>query len=204
MSDQIDDYVKRSMRYQNVDGLNELFAGVGWTGLMLLLLLRDIAPPGSIWHHRAAFPVGGIVLLILLKYCQEALKKRLTYLRTGYVKYRQTRKRVWSFVSGALAAVAVALATVFVLHPPSFKLVLIVLVSAAWGVTYARLTRMDAAWRWIVLVALIATPPLAATLPLSHLWPDTFIVQGLILVVSGAITLTLYLRQNPVPEQVAE
>ena len=205
MANQIDDFVKRPMRYQNVDGLNELGAGVIWTGLVLLLLLRDIAPSGSIWHTRAAFAIGGVVLLIVVRYCQRILKKRITYPRTGYVKYRQSRARANAIACavGVAAASAVWLIVVGFDHHP-FEAAQIASASVGWGATYVILTRIDAAWRWAFLGALTAVPPIVATLSLSHLWLDIFLSDGLILTTSGVIALTFYLRENPVPEQVAE
>ena len=57
-----------------------------------------------------------------------------------------------------------------------------------------------------MLVVLIVAPPAVATLPLGRLWLGNLpiVLLGLIFFVSGAITLTLYLRRNPVPEQAAE
>jgi len=209
MADQIDDYVKRPMRYQNIDGLDELLIGVLLTGVGLLQLFREIAPSGSIWKHNATFEVCAAAVFFIVVYDRKALKKRVTYLRTGYVKCRHTRKGVWRIVAGALMAIAVAFATFFVLYRfalPSSKLVVIAWTSALWGLIYAMLTWMDAAWRWVVLVALIVAPPVVAMLPLGHLWSDylPYLLQGLIFFVSGAVTLTLYLRRNPVLEQGVE
>jgi hypothetical protein len=92
------------------------------------------------------------------------------------------------------------------MEPHSFETVAVVVASAAWGLMYALITRMDAAWRWFFLVAMIVGPPAVAMLPLGQLWSGylPFVLQGLIFIVSGVIALTLYLRRNPVPEQGAE
>jgi hypothetical protein len=206
MASQIDDYVKRPVRYQNIDGLAELGIGILWTGLMLVQLLRDVAPSGSIWHGRIAFYVCVAALTLAVLYGQKVLKKRITYLRTGYVKYRPKRIRI---AIAVLTAIAIAIATVLVLRnlaPHSSETVKMALASAAWALFYAFMTRMEAAWRWVVLVALLVVPPAATVLPLGRLWLGNlpFVLQGVIFAVSGAIALALYLRQNPVPEQVAE
>lgn len=209
MASQIDDYVKRPMRYGNIDGLEELGTGLGWAGFALIMWFQETAPSSSLWHREMTFIVcvGGFALVV--HYVKKALKKRITHPRTGYVKYRQTTKGVWRIVEAILVAVAVALAVVFVSQRfalPSFKMVIIALTSVAWGLMYAMLTRLDEPWRWVVLVALVAAPPTVAMLPLAPLWRDhlPFVLQGLIFMISGAIALTLYLRRNPVPEQVAE
>ena len=117
MANQIDEYAKRPIRYQNIDGLNELGIGILWMTLPLLEFFNKTAASGSFWHRRTTFFVCVAAFTVALLYGHKALKKRLTYPRTGYVKYRQTRTRVFAslFVAGAVA-VAVALATVFALR----------------------------------------------------------------------------------------
>jgi hypothetical protein len=53
---------------------------------------------------------------------------------------------------------------------------------------------------------LIVAPPAVATLPLDSLWRDhlLFALLGLIFMVSGAISLALYLRRNPLPQRDPE
>ena len=206
MANQIDDYVKRPVRYQNIDGLNELGIGILWMALPLLEFFNKTAASGSFWHRRTTFFVCVAAFTVALLYGHKALKKRLTYPRTGYVKYRQTRARVLAslFVAGAVA-VAVALTTVFALRrlaPHSSEIVGAAVGSAVWGLFYVFLTRMDAPWRWVVLVVLIVSPPVIAARPLGRLWLGNLpvVLVGMIYFVSGTITLALYLRQNPVPE----
>jgi hypothetical protein len=208
MANQIDDYVKRPIRYLHIDGLGELVFGVMWTGFILLGSLLKAAPSGSFWQVYAAFLVCLAALTFGLLYGYKALKKRITYPRTGYVKYRRAGKRVRR-IAGMLTGLATGFATNFVLRPfasQSYETALMVWTSVGWGLLYIFVTRMDEAWRWVVLVALIVAPPVVATLPLGRLWLHTlpFVLQGLIFFVSGAIALALYLRRNPVPEQVAE
>jgi hypothetical protein len=174
--------------------------------LLLLYLLPKTAPSNSIWHHSATFFLCIVALVFLGHYGQKSLRKRITYPRTGYVKYREVGTRVWR---GWLTAGGIAVACVYIFRhtkPHFFEIAAVALASAAWGLIYALVTRLEAPWRWIVLAALIVAPQVVATLPLGQLWSDKlpFMLQGLILFVSGAITLALYLRRNPVPEQVGE
>jgi hypothetical protein len=206
MANQIDDYVKRPVRYQNIDGLGELGFGILWMALPLLEFFNKTAASGSIWHHRATFFVciGAVTFVIL--YGQKVLKKHITHPRTGYVKYRPNRTRM---AIAVLVAIAVAIAIVLVvprLAPHSSETVKMALLSVGWGLLYAFGSRMEEAWRWVVLVALIVAPPVVTTLPIGQLWSGNlpFALQGLIFAVSGAVALALYLRRNPVPEQAAE
>ena len=215
VASRIDGYVKAPTRHPYSDGLNELFVGVFWMLLLLLDFLLKAAPSNSIWHHGATFCLCIVPLAIVVFYVQKVLKRRITYRRTGYVKYREIGTRVWR---GWLTAGGIAVAFVYIFHhtepryifhfmaPHSFEIAAVVVASAAWGLIYALVTRMDAAWRWVVLVALIVVPPVVTTLPLGQSWSGylPFVLQGLIFAISGAITLTLYLRRNPVLEQVGE
>lgn len=212
MSSLIDDYVKRPMLYDNTDGINELMIGALWIGLPLLEFFKKTADSASVWHRKITFIICAAAFAFVLVYGRRVLKKHITYPRTGYVKYRQ--KKTMVFVSRVVAmpvavAVAVAIGTVFVLRrmePHSSGMIGAALGSATWGLFYVFITRMEEAWRWVVLVALIVAPPVVATLPLGRLWlgNSPVVLIGLIYFVSGAITLTLYLRRNPVPEEGAE
>lgn len=208
MSHQIDDYVKRPVQYQNIDGLGELATGFMWMGFWLLGFLLKTAHSGSFWHVYAVILVCLAALCFGLLYARKALKRRITYPRTGYVKYGQAGKRV-RLIAGVLAGLALGDAIDFVLRRFAshyFEAALIAYTSAGLGLLYVLFTRMNAAWRWFVLVAMVVGPSAVAMLPIGQLWAGTFpfVLQGLIFVVSGAITLTLYLRQNPVPELGAE
>ena len=208
MTDQINDYVKRPMRYENVDGLGDLFFGVLWAMLMLLTLFHSTAPSGSVWHRNTTFFVSAVALAVAYLYGYTALKRRITYPRTGYVKYRPNRITIRIAIAG-LTAVAIAIAAVFLLrhmasYPPN--MVKMAFASAGWGLFYAFTTRMDSVWRWVVLLALLVIPPAVTTLPMGPLWSDTlpFVLQGLIFAISGLIALALYLRRSPAPEQGTE
>jgi hypothetical protein len=202
----IDDYVKRPMRHPYTDGLFELGLCVLLAGVPLLVFLNRTAPSNSIWHQDATFIVCIVALQFLGYYGQKTLRNRITYPRTGYVKYREVERRVWGswWLAGGLALFSVS-----IFHdskPHFFEIAAVALASAGWGVIYALGTRMVAAWRWIFLVAMIVGPPAVAMLPLGQIWSGTlpFVLQGLILAFSGTIALALYLRRNPLREQVGE
>lgn len=218
MFDLIDDYTKRPDQYRRVDGINELAVGVDLAAFALLTFLHRTAPSGSVWHNRALYLLCVAALTLLGLYSIVALRKRITFPRTGYVKYRRGGIKAFFLGLAAGAAFAALFGAVLLVHhvlphfaPHSFEGGAPVWTSGCWALffafCYAQMTRMDAAWRWITLVAMIVLPPaLVSAFPLSRAWADAlaFGLTGSILIVSGAITLTLYLRRNPVPEQVAE
>jgi hypothetical protein len=210
MSNSIDDYVKRPIRYQNIDGLDELFLGFLWIALQLLDFFHLTAASGSVWRSNATFFLCVGVLAAVCLYGHKSLKSNITFPRTGYVKYRRSATGVWLRGSIAAAvAVGVALATVFVLQrlgPDSSEIGKMALTSGGWALFYIYITRMDAAWRWVVLLAMLVVPPLAAAFPIGRLLSGNlpFVLQGLIFFVSGLIGLTFYLHRNPLPEHGAE
>ena len=204
MTTQIDDYVKRPIRYQNIDGLGELTLGILLIVIAPLDLFKEAASSGF-WHYWIVILICLVALLTALRYVRRALRARITYPRTGYVRYRRTMPWI-AGVTGAAFAFGIGFGLRHLAPNFSAEGWMPLVSSALWGLLYALMTQMDAAWRWIVLIALVAVPPAIATLPLSRLWLNTlpYLAQGVIFSLSGAITLTLYLRQNPVPEQVAE
>jgi hypothetical protein len=75
-----------------------------------------------------------------------------------------------------------------------------------WGLFYAFATRLDEAWRWVVLVVMVTGPVAISMLPLEREWLETLSAGflGLTLLVSGLIALSLYLRRTRPPEREAE
>lgn len=209
MANQIDDYVKRPFLYQHIDGLGELLIGFLWIVLPLLEFFNKTAASGSIWHRGITFYVCSAAITVAFLYGHTILKKHITFPRTGYVKYREARKR-GRLIAGMVVVFALVLSIDYVVErfaSHSYETTTIAWTSAGWGLLYVILTRMNAAWRWVVLLALLVVPPAATMLfPVGRFWSGTFpfVLQGLIFAISGTIALTLYLRRNPVPEQVAE
>jgi hypothetical protein len=144
------------------------------------------------------------VLLLVVLYGQKILKKRITFPRTGFVKYRPVGAKPW--IVGAITGALGVAAAIFVLRRFSFSLNVAV-ASAMWGLFYAFATKLEGgAWRWVVLVVMVGGPVAISTLPLDREWLETlsFGFLGLTLFVSGGITLYLYLRHTRPSEQEAE
>jgi hypothetical protein len=208
MMNKIDDYVQRPVRYRNIDGLWEMGLGLLTSGISLLDYLRMSAPTNSVWHWRGASALGIAVLGFVVFYGVRILKKRITYPRTGFVKYRGLAGKPW--ITGAIAgAIAIATAIFFWFLSRRFHFTLsvtVALASGGWGFLYALATKPDAVWRWIVFSVILVGPVAISTLPLDRLWLDTLPIGflGLTFLVSGGITLYLYLRRTRPPEQEAE
>jgi hypothetical protein len=215
MSD-IGSLLNRPKAYYNVDGLGELGGSVMCLGFALLFWLMVHSPADSVWHKISFFAFVGLVLLI--RYGSKAVKTRITYPRTGFVEYR----RRWH--TSAIAAAAGALATVGLAvafrrnWDISMTASLTGLVfAAACAYHFARAVR----WKWVIVGGMavawfvIAYLPADVLVALGRDWsmahPDrakldgtillSLMVYGTMLLISGGISLWLYLRHTQAPAQ---
>jgi hypothetical protein len=198
MLDKLDDYARRPMRYRNIDGIWEM--GIGFLCVMIVLLEKSLrsAPRNSIWHWRGTLALCIALLGFVVLGGTEALKRRVTYLRTGFVKYRGLAGKPWiaGLIAGVTAMPAALLFYLLLRH--SRYSVTVALESAIWGVLYAFATKLDEAWRWVVLAVIVLGPLAISMLPLDRAslqgLPMAF--MGLTLLVSGGIAFCLYLRRT--------
>jgi hypothetical protein len=95
MSNPIDEYAKRTMRYWYVDGLSEIAGGAVMLLLALVFLVGALLEPSPSTSLYLAFGQPLIVLAgaLAARKIVAQVKERLTYPRTGYVAYRQPRGR---------------------------------------------------------------------------------------------------------------
>ena len=207
MSDELDDYVRRPMRYQHIDGIWEM--GIGFLFLAIPLLGKSLkdAPRNSVWHWRSTAVLSFALLLFVVIGGVRALKKRVTYPRTGFVKYRGLAGKPWvtAIIAGALSVPATILYA-FLWRRFRFS-VPVALNSAVWGLMYAFATRMDGAWRWVLLAVMVVGPVVISMHPVGRDWLDTPWVGflGLTWFASGLIAFRLYLRRTrPAEEGAAE
>ncbi len=208
MSDKLDDYARRPVRYKYIDGIWEIGIGFMWLTMPLLEKSLKSAPRDSVWHWRGMLGLSAALVGFVVLCGVRVLKKRITYPRTGFVKYRGLAGKPW--VTGAIAgAIAIPVAISFAFLWRHFRFsetVVVAVVSAMWGLLYAFATRLDRAYRWVVLGVMVAGPVAISTLPLDHEWLGALHngFMGLTLFVSGVITLYLYLRRTRPAEQEAE
>jgi hypothetical protein len=206
MIDKVDGYVRRPVRYKNIDGAWEMSLGLLWLGVALLDYLHPKVAGKFTWHWKATHLLCFGVLVSVVLYGRKVLKERITYRRTGFVKYRGLEGKPWvvRVIAGALAIPA-TIFSVFLWRHFTFS-VMVALISSMWGFLYAFATKLDGAYRWVVLVVMVAGPVAISTLPLDRLWLETLPLGflGLTFFVSGVITLYLYLRRTRLLEEAAE
>jgi hypothetical protein len=205
MVDQLDDYARRPVRYKYIDGIWEMGAGFLLLGFAALGRLQASAPQKPLhWRVTAAVSVAALGLLVF--YGERLLKKRITYPRTGFVKYRGLAGKPW--IAGVIAGALAIPATIFsvILWRHLTYSVMVAVESAMLALLYALATRLAEPWRWVVLAVMIGGPVGISTLPLDHQWLGALHLGllGLTLFVSGTIALYLYLHRTRPAEEAAE
>ena len=198
MSQEIKKLMQDAYRYFYDDGLVELGIGGLFTVIALAMLAMKELVLGTpwAWLMGVILPVLVIGLTFGTKWLLEALKERLTYRRTGYVRYRdQPSRGRWIVIIGAIA-----LAIIAAIFMPEWSehmsiyeggLLAVILVYMGYRVQLARLY-------------LLATIAAMAGIGAAQAGLDdivgsvvTFGIAGLALMISGGLTLASYLRSNP-------
>jgi hypothetical protein len=203
----IQEYVNRPKRYANIDGLGEV--NVGFIVLAFLLCwwwLAMVTPKDSMWQLVWLFLP--ILLMVCIPRGVEAVRKHITYARTGFA---QRPQRVYVKILVLFALVAVLFLPFWGTMPPLRRLnptgvmgVYGILLAAAYACEFARAVR----WKWIVVLVLAC-----GFLAVSMLGWDyygwgwlgrLFAFAGISWVVSGSITFYQYLRHTQPAARTAE
>lgn len=202
MSEGIADYLKRPLRYNIIDGIGEMGLGILFIGLSIIKNHVGNIGPTSAWHSKF-MPLGFMAALLVVVLWSEAVaKNRITYRRTGYVKYRHSRRT--SIIAGS-AAMLVAAAAAYVLtkiwHAAGGATVL--LSGLSMCALYVYWTKLDRPWRWIVAVAMAVGPLGVRSILISDPaeWRSMGVI-GICWLISGIISFCLYLR-NTRPTETA-
>jgi hypothetical protein len=96
MKTELQDYMERPKRYNNIDGTGEMSVGLLLLGFALLRFLRSVLPEDSMLRRDPGdflLLFGGLgAVLALIYWSTRAIKKHITWPRTGYVAYRRSAK----------------------------------------------------------------------------------------------------------------
>ena len=208
MKPDIDRMMRRTWRYWYEDGLAEMAGGLIFLAIGLLFLFEAVSSP-ALWSaglSSIGLPVVVIAGSWLASRVVGRLKSRLTYPRTGYVRYRRPRRRravrvaVSAGVTGALVAFLLAMAPASRAWIPTLQGVLIGTSFFYLGYT-ADLTRFYILGALSVLVGVAASLVGLGDVPGSAAY---FTGVGLALVGSGTCALRAYLRATAPLAEVEE
>ncbi len=205
MTDVLTQAKSRVQRYWNVDGLHEIAIAIlflwtaGWSAG------GDAVPHGSLW--KAVFSIGFPIVLcggILIEgRAVRAIRDRMGYRRTGFVEFRapSRRKRVLSGVMGALVAALLAL-LVAKRGIDNLDLVWVPGIGLLLGLFMARIGWAGGTRRflWVGAASVGAGGAIGlAGLGITPGMSVYYAVMGVVLLLSGGLTLRRYLRIAPEP-----
>ena len=223
--DQVESLLKRPRAYDNIDGVGELMLGFMCLVFALFQWLQVHTPEHSIWNRTYMFLIWVGLMLVVTTFGYKAIKKHVTYPRTGFVKYRAPGKTwrmivamIGAFVAAVLAASLYAARSHWNMTS-TLPAVLGLLVAAGYAFGVGRTAR----WKWAVAVSILLGSIVIAALPTdltgmiaSGSWMTasypaesigTFllciILYGAMFLISGGITFWLYLRHTQAPTEEA-
>jgi hypothetical protein len=206
MKSNISDMEQRVNRYWYTDGIGELIGGCMFILLGIYFALQDYLGPDSM---LSGILQASLVLLLIggafvSRRLINSLKTRLTYPRTGYVEYRVSKKetgsrRVLIFVLAfAISALTMAFAALF----KSFDSMVVVTGFIVGMVLVLLRAKLSGLARFYILAAVSVVLGLAiSTSGLSdgYALGLYYGLMGACFLISGGITLTRYLHENPLP-----
>lgn len=227
--ERIESLLERPKFYNNIDGVGELGMGCMILGFALLTWMQARSPGGSLWHKVYVVLPLILVLVSIIDQGSKAIKKHITYPRTGFVEYRKrdnVRPAMIAFVVAAMAAMGLAhavrshwgMGSHLGLTTPGALVGLVF--AATYGYGVARAVR----WKWAVAGAIAICSVVIAILPVELVgalagstssagafsaaavgaWLLSILTYGVILLISGVISFVLYLRHTQPPERAAE
>ena len=217
MKNQLHDYMGRPKRYKNIDGTGEMNIGLAAWGFALLSYLQAVLAKDSMWRNgSASLLLMAAILVPVLGFGywgRQAIKKHITWPRTGYVAYRVGEKSWWTmnvetFVgSGIIAAGFSCLVLLARRHDaislPRIGMLAVLVVS--YAVFVFRSGTGEHRWKWLVVLFMaLGLVAIALIVPgdFEELSRPVFLFVGLTWLGSGAATLYLYIQHthSPVPE----
>jgi hypothetical protein len=208
VSGDVDEARKRAYRYWYEDGLSEVAVGCLFILIALALGVQAILPAGSAaaFLSELAFPVVVIGGMWAARRLVNAAKERITYPRTGYVRYRRSGpRRRWlsALIGGGMGAIA---AFLFAQGPASLAWLPLLQGLIVGAVLLYIGSRLDLL-RFYASAALSVLMGAAITLGgAAHLIGSAAYFGGLgvMLAAMGAFTLRSYLRQTQPTSETGE
>jgi MFS family permease len=219
MKDQLQNYMGRPKRYENIDGTGEMALGVMMLSFALVGYLSAVLPEGALWRKNglATFEFIPVVMIpswAFQHWGVKGIKKRFTWPRTGYVAYRRSGWPWWKLIVAILVASAVfGAATAWLMglarrfHALSLeRAVYLAVPLAAYAFFVVRWSR-EHAWKWLVLIFMaLGLVAIALAVPGGAVesFPPVALFLGLVWLGSGVATLYSYIRHTQPPAPQAE
>ena len=200
---EIENLLARPRAYYNIDGVGELGLGFMMLAYALFKWMLMHTSKESVWHQTYMFVIYGGVMVLIIHYGSKAIKNHITYPRTGFVQYPK-RNSLWAMAIGG--GVAAATVTFIVLLRPHGSAIVEWLFGPLIAGGYAYRVARAVRWKWIVVCAMALGLLAIARFPATALGPFwlTFALYGILLLISGGVSLLLYVRNTEPPAQDAQ
>jgi hypothetical protein len=205
MNDDLNQVSQRTRQYWFIDGLAELSVGGTFIILGLYFYLQSILPSGSL--ILLTLQVGFVVLLFgvifLSRYLVNIFKSGLTFPRTGYVSYKRASKKqriISVSITIIIASLNIAL---FLSTPLSLNWIPAItglIVGIVWLILAVRVGLVRF-YLQSILSLLLGVGLSLARLETYQSLAIYYAVMGIVLLISGGVTLAKYLRQYPTSEK---
>lgn len=214
MKDNLQNYMDRPKQYDNIDGTGEMAMGVMMLSFALVGFLSAVLPEGALWRKNgiSTFEFLFVVMIPILVFQYwgvKAIKKHITWPRTGYVAFRRSGMSWWKTLAVTLVASAVfGAGTVCVMmlgrrfHAMSLERVGYLSVLLAVYPFFVFRWSREHTWKWL-LVIFMALGLLAIALVVPGDIVESFryvaLFVGLVWLGSGVATLYSYIRHTQPP-----
>ena len=201
MNDELEHVVQRTRQYWFADGLVELSVGGTFIILALYFYIQSILPSGSLvlLAIQAAFVFLLFGVIFLSRYVVNKSKSHLTFPRTGYVSYNRASKKQRIVSAGTAILIAALNIALFLATPLSLNWIPAItglIVGFIWLISAFRVGLLRFYLQSILSLLLGVGLSLARFETYQSL-AIYYAVMGLVLILSGGLTLINYLRQNP-------
>ena len=229
--DQIEKLKRRPKFYNNIDGVGEL--GIGFVLLSFALVgwLLSRGPENSLGYHLHWFQLWCLLMLLAIPYGSKAIKKRITYPRTGFVAYRK-RFPFWvALIYGIGAGTLLRVGGEFFershgeIARPHWGITTPaalggLLFAACYAYGYARTVRWKRAVAGVLVIGTVAIAMLPADALgalARNLWGHggleyrcdamlflSLMLYGSLMLISGGVSFVLYMRHTQPAAETAE
>lgn len=220
MKTEFQNLMEKPKRADSYDGTGEMVFGLMALGYGLLGYVQVALPKNSIWRQgsygKLLFFAGVLLMLGLMIGVTKVIKKRITWPRTGYVKYRNPGRKFWWWtwmvgvaIFSAVIAAGVAFLMRFDRRHDWISLVWMAnqpIYVACYAYWIYRMER-DHPWKWLVLLFMalgLLAIALIAPAGLVGLGQLMLLFVGIVWFGSGGATLCLFIRHNQPPALEAE
>ena len=216
--DQLESLLNRPKAYYNIDGVGELGTGFMCLGYALLQWMQVHAPQDSVWHSMWMFLIYVALMGSIIHYGSKAIKKHITYPRTGFVEYRKRDTHWRPMIFGFIVSAALSAGLVLGLRRHWHMTTPVSLIGLLFAATYAHGIARTVRWKWAVVWVVALGSVAIAVLPADVVGAVgggtsatyrgafllTMMLYGAVLLVSGGISFWLYLRHTEAPVQEAQ